>query len=84
MERRLQVLLDQERYDRVAEEAARRGGSVASVIRDAIDIAYPSQRERQRVALAKWLESTAEPVTEDVTWEESRRAMEAELEARFS
>ena len=42
MERRLQLLLDQERYARVQAEARRSGSSVSSVIRGAIDIAYPS------------------------------------------
>lgn len=41
MERRLQLLLDQERYDRVAQEADRSGRSVASVIREAIDMRFP-------------------------------------------
>lgn len=37
MERRLQLLLDEERYQRVARSARRQRVSVASVIRDAID-----------------------------------------------
>lgn len=41
MERRLQLLLDQDRYDRVAHEADRSGRSVAAVIREAIDIRFP-------------------------------------------
>lgn len=40
MERRLQLLLDQERYDRVAAEAAASGRSVAAVIREAIDLRF--------------------------------------------
>lgn len=37
MERRLQLLLDEERYRRVADEAERSGRSVAPVIREAVD-----------------------------------------------
>lgn len=37
LERRLQLLLDQERYERVAAAARARGVSVSAVIRDAID-----------------------------------------------
>jgi len=37
MTRRLQILLDEERYRRVADSAAKRKVSVATVIRDAID-----------------------------------------------
>lgn len=41
LERRLQLLLDQTRYDRVADEANRSGRSVAAVIREAIDMRFP-------------------------------------------
>lgn len=37
LERRLQLLLDQARYERVAAAARTRGVSVSAVIRDAID-----------------------------------------------
>ncbi|MEO9324332.1 hypothetical protein ABFT23_12635 [Nocardioides sp. C4-1] len=43
MERRLQLLLDQERYDRVAAEATRSGRSVAAVIREAIDVRFSDE-----------------------------------------
>jgi len=41
LERRLQLLLDQERYERVAAEARESGRSVNAVIREAIDAHYP-------------------------------------------
>ena len=37
MERRLQILLDEERYARISAAAKRRGVSVATVVREAID-----------------------------------------------
>lgn len=40
MERRLQLLLDQHRYDLVAAQAAKTGQSVAAVIREAIDLRF--------------------------------------------
>lgn len=43
MERRLQLLLDRERYTRVEDEARRSGRSVSAVIRNAIDVAYPGE-----------------------------------------
>lgn len=47
MDRRLQLLLDEERYLRVAAAAKRQRISVAQVIRDAIDQALaPEQRRR--------------------------------------
>jgi predicted CopG family antitoxin len=48
--RRLQILIDEERYERL-ERAARKGNrSVAAVIRDAIDLAYPPGLEERRKA----------------------------------
>lgn len=48
MERRLQLLLDAERYALVAGEAARSGRSVASVIREAIDVRFEQESEQAR------------------------------------
>lgn len=55
MERRLQILLDAARYDRVAEEAARTGRSVAAVIREAIDLRFPDDEGDTRAAAAQAL-----------------------------
>jgi hypothetical protein len=45
-ERRLQILLDEERYRRIASVAKRRGVSVALVIREAIDAFLPGGEKR--------------------------------------
>jgi uncharacterized membrane protein len=49
-ERRLQILIDDERYRRVAAAARDRGSSVAAVIRDAIDAALPADLAKKRTA----------------------------------
>jgi hypothetical protein len=49
-DRRVQLLLDRDRYDRVAREAGRRGVSVAAVIREAIDRSIPAGGPRRRKA----------------------------------
>lgn len=59
-DRRLQLLLDEERYRRVAELAGQRGTSVAAVIREAIDRGLPSPDRRRRAAARRVLD--AEPV----------------------
>lgn len=41
MTRRLQVLLDEPRWTRLATRAQRQGTSVANLVRSAIDVAYP-------------------------------------------
>ena len=48
--RRLQVLLDEERYRRLAEAAADRGVSVATIVREAIDRGMPTSPNRRRQA----------------------------------
>ncbi len=84
--RRLQLLLDDDRYERVAAEAARRGGTVSSVIREAIDIAYPMAHQTRVVAIEHLLrhDARAEPADpDDALWGETRDALDAELAERF-
>jgi uncharacterized membrane protein len=50
MGRRLHILLDDERYGRVAATAHRRGVSVAAVIREAIDRGLPAAADATREA----------------------------------
>ncbi|MDO5627009.1 MAG: hypothetical protein Q4G43_01695 [Mobilicoccus sp.] len=55
MERRLQILLDEKRYDRVAAEADRSGRSVAAVVREAIDMRFPDDAGQARAEAARSL-----------------------------
>lgn len=57
LERRVQLLLDQEQYDRLAHEANRSGRSVNAVIRQAIDLHFPSTAEVRVAAIADLLAS---------------------------
>lgn len=50
MDRRLQLLLDEERYQRVAAAAEQRRISVAAVIRDAIDESLAPVNRRRATA----------------------------------
>jgi hypothetical protein len=59
LERRVQLLLDEPRYRKVAGEAKRRHVSVASVIREAID-RLPATADQRRAAIAEVL--AAEPM----------------------
>ena len=59
LDRRVQLLLDEPRYPKVAGEARRRRVSVASVIREAID-RLPADIQLWRTAIAEIL--TAEPM----------------------
>lgn len=60
--RRLQVLLDPERYERLAARAAERGASVALLVREAIDAAYPRVEPRRAAAAAELLDAEPMPV----------------------
>lgn len=76
----MQVLLDEAQYARLEREAARRGGSVASVVRDAVDRMLPEDAVMTRaqaadvlldaapVAVGDWVDVKEEllrPVTVD-------------------
>lgn len=65
LDRRLQILLDEERYRRVSGEARRRKTSVAQVVREAIDEAIPSDQARRRSAARRILEVDPMPVPRD-------------------
>lgn len=58
---RLQILLDGERRRRLEHEATARGVSVAALIRDAIDLVYPSTADERRNAATLVLD--AEPMS---------------------
>ena len=58
-ERRVQVLLDDDRYEKLAREAARRGISIGALVRDAID-RLPVDDDQRRSAIAAILD--AEPM----------------------
>jgi hypothetical protein len=57
---RLQVLLDEERLARLTQEAERRGSSVATLVREAIDLAYPAEGMSRSEAFRVLFE--AEPI----------------------
>ena len=50
LERRLQILLDEPRYRRLAARARERKVSIASVVRDAIDEALPADLAKKKAA----------------------------------
>lgn len=64
MDRRLQLLLDEERYQQVAALARSRGSSVAAVLREAIDRGLPSPDRRRAAAGQQILDAVPMPVPE--------------------
>lgn len=76
LDRRLQVLLDTERYARLEQAARRRGVSVAQVVREAIDLVAPSEELDRRTAAEFLLAAEPMPVND---WAD----MKEEIESRF-
>jgi hypothetical protein len=66
LNRRVQLLLDEERYGKLEAEARRRGTSVAAIIRTAIDqIPHEEDWPRRREALLAILRAEPIPVPDD-------------------
>lgn len=59
--RRLQILLDEQRYRRLQAEARARKSSVGALIREAIDRAFPVASARRRAAARAILSATRIP-----------------------
>jgi hypothetical protein len=74
LERRVHLLLDESRYQKLAREAERRKISVAAVIRDAID-QQPPDADGRRAAIAEILAAEPMPVPADPT--DIRRELDA-------
>ena len=55
LDRRLQVLIDEERWERLQLEADRRRVSVSTLVREAIDAHYSIAAPRRRAALERLL-----------------------------
>ena len=61
---RLQILLDDERHERINELARERGVSVATIVREAIDRGLPGADGRRRAAAKRVLDAPDMPVPE--------------------
>lgn len=80
---RLQILISKEQRRRLEQEAKRRGASVASVIRDAVDDRLGDITRDDRIAAAEWI-ATMEPLPEISPEELERMIAEAyDAETRF-
>jgi hypothetical protein len=74
LDHRVQILLDDARYQKVAREAKRRGVSIAAVIRDALD-RVPADAEMRRAAVEAILAAESMPVPADAA--DLRRELDA-------
>lgn len=74
LDHRVQILLDEARYQKVAREAKRRGVSIAAVIREALD-RLPADAELRRASIDAIL--AAEPMAVPTEPVELRRELDA-------
>lgn len=65
LERRVQVLLDEERYQQAAAAARERGVSVGQVVRDALDASLGATQRRRLQAGAEILAAEPMPLPDD-------------------
>jgi predicted DNA-binding protein len=78
--RRLQILIDDERYERLRHEAERTGAPVGAIVRAAIDERFAESGDReQRHAAAQRLLDAPQPRGREPDWEEAKAAMLDEM-----
>jgi hypothetical protein len=76
LKRRLQVLIDDDRYDRLTAESARSGAPLGELVRRAIDHEYPpSDRESDRERAGRELLAMPPPPGPEPDWEDQKREM---------
>lgn len=76
LHRRLQILIDDARYERLAGEAERTGASIGTLVRDAIDERYGSRWPSSEDAGRRLLEAEPMPVAD---WDVLKRELEDEI-----
>jgi len=72
LNRRLQVLIDDDRWERLQRRSAETGASVGELVRRAIDDGLPVSAEDAAAAGARFLAAAPMPVED---WEEMKREM---------
>lgn len=85
LERRLQLLLDAARHDRLVAESKRSGRSVASLIREAIDQRFPTDDDERASGAADFLARTANPLPgEAESWADQKAAYDQWVDEKLA
>jgi predicted DNA-binding protein len=76
LSRRTQLLLDEERHRRLADEAHRTGRSIGALVREAIDVRFErGEEDERRRAAADALLSAPRPSDPEPDWSEVEREL---------
>ncbi|MGH2763504.1 MAG: ribbon-helix-helix protein, CopG family [Thermoleophilaceae bacterium] len=80
LERRLQVLIDDDRYERLRRESERTGAPVGAIVRAAIDerLGTASHRAARTAAVRRLLDAPPPPGPEP-DWDEAKQQMMDEM-----
>lgn len=86
LERRLQILLDEARYQRLTQAAESSGMSVGAVVRQAIDTCFPPDGDRRQAAGTRLLQVAleADGGTPEPDWGEIKRDLAKDMESRLT
>ncbi|WP_123308385.1 antitoxin [Cellulomonas sp. PhB143] len=84
LERRLQILIDTERYALLENEATRRGASVATVVREAIDAHFASDADARAVAARALLDAAPSDTPAEPDWSRSKQHLADDVDARLA
>ncbi|SDI89223.1 hypothetical protein SAMN05444157_0672 [Frankineae bacterium MT45] len=84
LDRRVQLLLEPSQYEQLEREAARAGGSVASVIRDAIDARLAAGQDVRAAAADRLLRSAESDDVPGEDWDAVKAGLEAALAGKIS
>lgn len=80
LERRLQILIDNERYALLENEASSRGASVATVVREAIDAHFATDAGRRATAAQSLLGSSPTSEEPEPDWAQSKAELLADAD----
>lgn len=80
----MQILLDDERYNRLEREARESGRSVASLVREAIDLRFASAHARRAEAGRRLMAEFTDRDVDEPDWSATKAAFDNDLDARLS
>lgn len=76
----MQILLDEERYARLDREARESGRSVASIVREAIDMRFASGHARRGEAGRRLMAEFRDGAGDEPDWSQAKADLEHELD----